>query len=129
MEDLYLVFVRDVGRENDIYEYDFYFAHDPDAFWGSGFDAQFANQDEAIPDEKTYDKVLRLRTIIPFFCIQHNRCFSMQHVVNGIVAVAFEDITDYDEYPEPYRIVFDYGENINSVEEKLASRSVLFSDD
>jgi hypothetical protein len=53
----------------------------------------------------------------------------MQHVVNGIVAVAFEDITDYDEYPEPYRIVFEYGENIDSVEEKLASRSVLFSDD
>ena len=50
----------------------------------------------------------------------------MQHVVNGIVAVAFEDISDYDEYPEPFRIVFKYGEDYDSVEEKLASRHQFF---
>jgi hypothetical protein len=128
MENFKLVFVRDVGVNNGIYEYDFYFSKNPDEFWGLGFDCQFANQDETLPDEKTYDNVLRLKTTIPFFCMQHNRCFSMQHVVNGIVAVAFEDISDYDEYPEPFRIVFKYGEDYDSVEEKLASRHQFFDE-
>lgn len=128
-EELYLVFVRDICVNEGIYEYDFYFAKDPDNFWGVGFDSEFANQDEAIPDEKTYDKVMRLRANIPFFCSQHNRCFSMQHIVDGIVSVAFEDIIDYDEYPEPYRIVFSYGETLKSIEDKLASRHTFFTEE
>lgn len=128
MEGLYLVFVNELCVNDGIHEYEFYFAKDIDAFWGIGFDADFANKDEVIPDEKTYDKVLRLRTNIPFFCSQNNKCFSMQHIVDGVIAVAFEDITDYEDYPEPYRIVFQYGEEYNSVEEKLASRQQFFAE-
>jgi hypothetical protein len=51
----------------------------------------------------------------------------MSHVVDGILSVAFEDITDYEEYPEPYRLVFKYGETIYSVEEKLSGRHQFFN--
>lgn len=128
MNGLYLVFVNEICVKGDIHEYEFYFAKNPDAFWGIGFDADFANKDEVIPDEKTYDIVVRLKSTIPFFCMQKNKCFSMQHVVDNVIAVAFEDITDYEEYPEPYRIVFQYGESYDSVEEKLAGREQKFEE-
>lgn len=128
MDGLYLVFVNEICVTGGVHEYEFYFAKKPDAFWGVGFDADFANKDEVIPDEKTYDEVIRLKSTIPFFCAQNNKCFSMQHVVDGVIAVAFEDIIDYDEYPEPYRIVFQYGESYTSVEEKLAGREQKFED-
>lgn len=128
MNELYLVFVNEICVKGDIHEYEFYFAKNPDAFCGIGFDADFANKDEVIPDEKTYDIVVRLKSTIPFFCMQKNKCFSMQHVVDNVIAVAFEDITDYEEYPEPYRIVFQYGESYDSVEEKLAGREQKFEE-
>lgn len=126
MNELYLVFVNEICVTGGVHEYEFYFAKNPDAFWGVGFDADFANKDEVIPDVKTYDEVIRLKSTIPFFCAQNNKCFSMQHVVDGVIAVAFEDIIDYDEYPEPYRIVFQYGESYTSVEGKLAGREQKF---
>lgn len=123
-KNLHLVFMKEVGKSNGIdYEYDMYFSKTPDEFWGVGFDCEFAGHEEAIPDEKTYDTIIRLKTTIPFFCMQKNRCFSMMHMVNGVVAVAFEDISDYGEYPEPYRLVFKYGETLDSIEEKLAARN------
>ena len=50
----------------------------------------------------------------------------MQDCVDGIVALAWEDMSNYEEYPEPIRLVFKYGENIESVEDKLAQRSQFF---
>ncbi len=124
-----LVLVNEVGVNGDLHEYDFYFSNTPEKFWGFGFDCDYANQDEVIPDKKTYNEVLRLKTTIPFFCMQKNRCFSMSHVVDGILCVAFENISDYDDYPEPYRVVFQFGEEFSSVEKKLADRHQFFSED
>ena len=129
-DNLRLVYIKDVGLSNsEIKEYDFYFAEDPDIFWGHGFDVEFANQGITLPNKDTYDLVLRLKTIYPLFCMQHNNCFSMQHVVNKVVAVGFEDISEYDDYPTPYRLVFKYGEDYKSVETKLAGRNQFFSED
>ena len=125
---LHLVFVDLVGKDEEVYNYDFYFSKNPDTFWGIGFDCEFANQDIPEPDPKTYDEVKRVRTLIPFFLAQKNRCFSMKHVVDGVISVAFEDISDYDEYPEPYRIVLHFGDTLESVEEKLSGRQVFFND-
>ena len=43
-----------------------------------------------------------------------------------IIACAAEDISDYDEYPEPFRLVFHYGEEYKEVERKLAMRQQFF---
>lgn len=128
--DKKLIFVRPIG-ENSIgyYEYDFYFTDNSDEVWGEDWEVDYPNQIEnMLPDEKTYTDIIRLKTQIPFFCIQFNNCFSMQHVVDGIVSICFEDISDYESYPEPYRIVFQYGEDFHSIENKLASRHQFFDE-
>ena len=48
-------------------------------------------------------------------------------MIDGIIACAWEDISEYEEYPEPIRLVFKYGEKYEDVEDKLARRSQFFS--
>ena len=85
--------------------------------------------DSLRPDDSMVSVVKRLSTIIPFSTAQKNSCFSMQDCIDGIIALAWEDISDYDEYPEPFRIVFQFGERIDSVTEKLFQRNESFNDD
>jgi hypothetical protein len=130
-DDSQLVYIEPIGKNGLGWnEYDFYFSNTPDIVWGSGWECEFAAQGTCYPpDKKTFNKKLRLKTNIPFFCIQNNVCYGMRYAVEGIVAIGFEDISEYENYPEPYRIVFQYGEKYNSVETKLVSRHQLFSTD
>jgi hypothetical protein len=126
-DEFFLVYVNPIGKENgDIYLYDFYFSKNPDIVWGYGWDCEFAAQEEIEPpDKQTYDEVKRLKTAIPLQCIQNNNSYSMRYAIENIISLAFEDISEYEEYPED-RIVLHFGEEYKSVEAKLALRHQLF---
>lgn len=129
-ENLSLVYVRPLGKNiSEQYEYEFFFSETPEIVWGQDWNVACPSAcGDIAPDDSTYSVIKRLKTIIPFFCAQQNSCYSMQDCIDGIIAIAFEDISTYDEFPEPYRIVFDFGEEYKSVENKLASRSQMFQD-
>ena len=55
-------------------------------------------------------------------------CFGYRHAVDGIIALAYEDITDYEEYPENGRLVLKYGMTIDEVIEKLNNKDIYFKD-
>ena len=78
------------------------------------------------PADDMIATIKRLSTIIPFGLAQRNTCFSMQDCIDGVIALAWEDLSDYDEYPEP-RLIFQFGESFEEVEDKLARRSQFFS--
>lgn len=124
------MYVSPIGDDSfGWYVYDFYFAYNTNKVWGYGWDCEFANQGEIEPpDRATYDTVERLKTNIPFSCIQNNPCYSMIYGINDIVSICFEDISEYDEYPDPQRIIFHFGETYSSVETKLASRHQMFAE-
>ncbi len=129
-DELFLVYVNPIG-ENSIewYEYDVYFSKTPDIVWGYGWDCEFAAQgDIEPPDKQTYCLVKRLKTNIPLQCAQNNNSYGMRYAVEDIISLAFEDISEYDEYPDD-RIVLHFGETYRSVENKFALRHQLFSDD
>ena len=44
----------------------------------------------------------------------------------NIVALGWEDITNYESYPEDGRLIFNFGESYISVENKLSKRHQLF---
>jgi hypothetical protein len=52
----------------------------------------------------------------------------MRYAVEDIISLAFEDISEYDEYPEN-RIVLHFGEDYKSVETKFAVRHQFFAED
>jgi hypothetical protein len=45
--------------------------------------------------------------------------------MDGIISIAWEDISDYDEFPEDGRIFFRFGESLEEVENKLAMKNIL----
>ena len=81
-----------------------------------------------MPSDEYKTETHIVRTNIVFDLIQHNGCFGMQDCMDGIVAVAWENIDDYDEYPEDRgRLFFHFGETYENVEKKLALCGILMN--
>ena len=58
--------------------------------------------------------------------VQNNCCFSMSDCYDGILALAWQNIDELDEYPEETgRLFFMFGETLDEVENKLAKCNVL----
>jgi hypothetical protein len=57
-------------------------------------------------------------------CIQDSDTFSVWDSVDGVVAMAWEDITEYDEYPEN-RLKFFFGDDLKSVNDKLYAKDII----
>ncbi|MBP5723234.1 MAG: hypothetical protein J6X18_06650 [Bacteroidales bacterium] len=130
-DNLYLVYVEPVGlNSHDLFEYEFLFSETPDVVWGEDWAEQCPLACENMrPSSDMISVIKRLTTLVPFGVAQRNTCFSMQDCIDGIVALAWEDMSEYDEYPEPLRLIFGFGEKFESVEDKLARRHQFFSVD
>ena len=130
-DNLYLVYVEPVGlNSHDLFEYEFLFSETPDVVWGEDWAEQCPLACENMrPSGDMISVIKRLTTLVPFGVAQRNTCFSMQDCIDGIVALAWEDMSEYDEYPEPLRLIFGFGEKFESVEDKLARRHQFFSVD
>ena len=126
--NLHLIYINPIGKNsNDLYEYEFFFSETPDIVWGEDWDNPCpAACENTLPDPETYSEVKILKTNIPLSCIQNNVCFSLSNCIDGIVCLAYEDISTYTEYPEPIRLVFHFAENYNSIIEKLELREIMF---
>lgn len=127
--NLHLVFVEPIGlNSHDMFEYDFLFSETPKIVWADDWAEQCPRAcDNMRPEGEMITDIKRLATIIPFGLAQQNTCFSMQDCIDGIIALAWEDLSEYEEYPEPIRLIFNFGESFDSVEDKLAQRSQFFS--
>ena len=126
--NLYLIYINPIGKNsNDLYEYEFFFSETPDIVWGEDWDNPCpAACENTLPDPETYSEVKMLKTNIPLLCIQNNVCFSLSNCIDGIVCLCYEDISEYTEYPEPIRLVFQFAEKYDSIIEKLELREIMF---
>ena len=52
--------------------------------------------------------------------------FAMWDAVDGIVAMSWENMEGYDEYPEK-RLFFSFGEDIESVNDKLYEKDIVLN--
>ena len=126
-EDPRLGFIKLIGEESDgYYRYEFIFTNNINEFWGENFEYKPCCLCNGLsPDEKFIWEVHTVKMKIKLELIQNNCCFSFSDATDGIIAIAWEDISEYDEYPEEGRIFFRFGETLDEVEEKLAVKHVL----
>ena len=108
--NLKLVYIHNLGVNSDNkFTYVLYFIEKDLILCSENWKENIAGlfNDKFIPDDKTikYSFV----TSIPLGMITNNLCLGMKHAIDGIVALAWEDITDYEEYPEDGRLIFNYG--------------------
>lgn len=129
LDDVFLCFVNLIGEENDgYYRYEFIFTDNPDEFWGENFEYKPAGLvNDLIPSDEYITEIHIVKTKIKFDLVQNNMCFGMQDCMDGIVALAYENIDDYEEYPnERGRLYFMFGERFEITENKLAKCGILF---
>lgn len=127
ISDVYLCFVRLIGEENDgYYRYEFIFTNNPDEAWGENWEYKpCCLVNDIMPSDEYITEIHIVKTKIKFDLVQDNCCFGMQDCLDGIVAIAYEDIDEYDDYPNDGRLVFMFGEDYDEVERKLAIKNIL----
>lgn len=128
-EKIYLCFVRLIGEESDgYYRYEFIFTDNVDEVFGENWEYKpCCLVNDLMPSDEYITEIHIVKTKIKFDLVQNNCCFGMQDCLDGIVAIAYEDIDEYDEYPEDRgRLFFMFGESLDKVENKLAKCSILF---
>lgn len=128
-KEVYLCFVRLIGKENDgYYQYEFIFTDNIDEVWGEDFNQKPACLvNNLMISEEYITEVHTVKTKIKFDLIQDNCCFSVSDCYDGIIALAWEDISQYEEYPEDGRLFFKFGESIDDVDDKLAKKHIIMS--
>jgi len=126
-KDVSLLFIRLIGEENDgYYRYEFIFTDNPDEAWGDDWEYKPSGLvNSLIPSDEYITEIHIVKTKIKFDLIQNNMCFGMQDCMDGIVALAFENIDEYENYPEDGRLFFMFGESFDEVERKLALKNIL----
>ena len=126
-EEVKLCFINLIGEESDgYYRYEFIFTDNIDEVWGENFDQKPAClvNDLKVSEEYVYE-VHIVKMKIKLDLIQNNCCFGYQDCTDGIVSLGWENMDEYDSYPEEGRLYFMFGETIEEVEEKLAVKNVL----
>lgn len=127
-ESLHVVYVKHMGTEvngNEIYH--LYLSNNPDDTFAEGWgEGPACNIRDALMDldEDQYQYVVELKSDIILDLARHNCCFTMQDCRDDIVALAYENINQAEEYPEP-RIIIHYGELIEDVEALFAQRNIV----
>lgn len=126
-EDVRLGFIRLIGEETDgYYRYEFIFTTNIDEFWGENFEYKpSCLVNNLIPYDKFITEIHIVKMKIKLDLIQNSCCFGFQDCTDGIIALAWENVDEYDEYPEEGRLFFRFGETLEDVEDKLAVKNVL----
>lgn len=75
-------------------------------------------------DNTMFEYEKELKTEIKLDLAQDNTCFSMQDCRDDIIALAYENLDEAEEYPEPCRIVIHFGDKIDDVEAMFAQRDM-----
>jgi hypothetical protein len=124
---VYLGFIKFVGEEADgMNRYEFIFTDNPDEFWGDNFGYMPSGLiNDLTPDDEYITEIHTVKTNIKFNLVQNSGCFSIQDAMDGIVSIGWEDISDYDEYPEDGRLFFNFGDEIEEVRRKLALKQII----
>jgi hypothetical protein len=127
MNKMYLIYVNRVGKDykgNFIYE--FIFSDTIKDIDGEEWDTFPASGRPEAPHDKFIKKVGRLESDLNLDVVQNSDTFAVWDAVDGVIALAWENINAYDAYPET-RLCFRFGEPIGDVEEKLYEKDLILN--
>jgi hypothetical protein len=125
MKDLYLIYVNYVGKNykgDNIYE--FIFSDSISKIDGEEWDTFPASGRPHPPHEIFIKSVGKLESKLNLDVIQNSDTFAVWDAIDGVIALAWENINDYDSYPD-HRLCFRFGESVSEVENKLYEKDLV----
>lgn len=124
-EDLYLIYVNILGNDwKSEINYEFIFSDTTDNIDGEDWDLYPASGQPSPPRVDLIKSVGVLTSKLKLDTVQNSDTFAVWDAIDGVIALAWEDISDYEEYPE-HRLWFKFGEPIKSVEDKLYEKDFV----
>ena len=127
MKDLFLIYINKVGKDykGDVL-YEFIFSNTIENIDGDNWDTYPASGRPESPHSKFIKKVGRLESELILDVIQESDTFAVWDAIDGVIALAWENINAYDTYPES-RLCFKFGETIKDVEDKLYEKDLILN--
>lgn len=125
MGELFLIYVNVVGKtykENFLYE--FIFSDTTKNIDGNEWDTYPASGRPEAPHDHFIKKVGRLESDLKLDVIQESDTFAVWDAVDGVIALAWENINAADAYPEK-RLAFKFGDTLKDVEKKLYEQDLI----
>lgn len=123
----YLIYVNELGpnyKGDNIYE--FIFSNTLDNVWGDSWESKPANGYPSPPDLEFIKKVGILRNEkITMSVVQNSDFFSMIDAVDNIIALCWENESEFINFDVEKRLVFKFGETEESVKNKLYERDLV----
>lgn len=122
-----LVYVNELGpnyKGDNIYEFIF---SDSSEVWGDDWDAEPASGKPLPPDINYIKRVGVLRNSnVELTLIQNSDYFGVYDAIDGVIALAWEDSNSDDILiHKKTRLVFNFGDDIQTIEDKLYERDVV----
>lgn len=124
-DGLYLIYINVLGsdwKEEQVYE--FIFSDTIEDVDGEDWDLYPASGQPSPPRKDLIKAVGVLTTKMEFDVIQNSDTFSVWDAIDDVIALAWENISKYDEYPER-RLRFKFGQPIKSVEDTLYEKDLV----
>jgi hypothetical protein len=126
---LKVIYVSYIGKNTDNDNiYHFLITTDSENAWSEGWENVPAGiMRDLTPEDDMYEYIAEIKTELKLNLAQNNTCFSMQDCRDKIIALAAEDLSEAEEYPEDGRIVIHFGDLIEDVEKMLAKRDIAMN--
>jgi len=125
MNELFLIYVNMVGKDyKDNYIYEFIFSDSTKNIDGDEWDTFPASGRPHAPHDNFIKRVGRLESALKLDVIQNSDTFAVWDAIDGVIALAWENINAYDSYPDR-RLCFKFGDAIKDVEAKLYEKDLI----
>ena len=124
---MHLIYINKVGKDwEGNYMYEFLFSDTIEGIDGEDWDSVPASGRPEPPHSEFVKSVGKLNTDLVFSLVQESETFAVWDAVDGVIALAWENINAYDAYPER-RLCFKFGEPMSDVEEKLYEKDLILN--
>lgn len=121
-----LIFVNKLGsnyKGENLYE--FIFSDSVNDIWGESWESKPANGYPSPPDLEFISKVGLLKNELDFEVLQNSDIFSMIDGMDDVIALAWENESESVNFDKDKRLVFRFGETLDSVKNKLYARDIV----
>lgn len=106
--------------------YEFIFSDTTNNIDGEQWDVFPASGRPEPPHDNFIKNVGRLESELNLEVIQNSDTFAVWDAIDGVIALAWENINAYDAYPEK-RLCFKFGETLEDVEAKLYEKDLILN--
>lgn len=122
----FLIYVNKLGlnyKGENLYE--FIFSDNVNNVWGESWDSKPANGYPSPPDLEFISKVGLLKNELDFEVLQNSDIFSMMDGMEDVIALAWEKESESVNFEKDKRLVFRFGDTLDSVKNKLYARDIV----